>query len=68
MVAELITAHHARMEAMMGTPLMASTTWAPDYVMLEAEKERAVTSLVTFKKFNMPIFDRETIYSWIMES
>lgn len=56
-----VTMHHAQSRVAKGTLLMGSGMLAPNYVEIEAEKERALASLTTFEKFNPSTFDRETM-------
>ncbi|XP_020094157.1 uncharacterized protein LOC109714128 [Ananas comosus] len=46
---------------------MDSGAVAPGSVELEAEKERTLATLMTFKKFDLPIFDGEDVDPWIVE-
>ncbi|XP_020081383.1 uncharacterized protein LOC109705031 [Ananas comosus] len=46
---------------------MDSGVVASDSVEVEAEKERALAALMTFKKFDPPVFDGENVDPWIVE-
>ncbi|XP_020102611.1 uncharacterized protein LOC109720134 [Ananas comosus] len=46
---------------------MDSGAVAPDSVEMEAEEERALAALMTFKRFDPPVFDGENVDPWIVE-
>ncbi len=47
---------------------IGSGTSATGYAKVEAERERALTGLTTFKKFNPPTFDRKVVDPWVIET
>lgn len=53
--------------AAMSTPQAGLGTLAPSYVEMEAERERALASVITFKMFNMPPFVGESVDPWVVK-
>lgn len=49
-------------------PLAASGSSIADLAAEEAERERGLAALTTFKRFNPPNFDVEAMDPWIVES
>lgn len=68
MVAVSVAARHVESGAAMDTLLTGWGTSALDYAEMKAERERALASLTTFKKFNSPTFDGKAIDPWVVET
>lgn len=45
-----------------------SSTSNPESAVMEAERERAFSTLIMFRKFNPPVFDGEKVEPWMVES